>query len=307
MDLKITHCSRLKRDLWDDLVQGGERPRVYGMSDYVEAVSPRKWAVLTDADFNCGLLLFPRKKWGLTYLTVPPFVQISGLYGNGVSEEILHSMLGYLQQTYAKAALSVSQPSESWPAKWDGEKRVNFYLPLNESYTAISERYKSRLKRVLKKDPGLNFTEEKISEEFHSFAEKHFPAVAVGAVSPKHLHQYLTGCDKAGLSRLYCCRNSGGELIAALFTVFWSDRIYLTCPVSSPVGREVAAMHFLIDHLIREYSSSPRVLDFEGSSIAGVAQFYRQFAPQTEYFYSLEKPLLTTALDKAFSKYVGRG
>jgi hypothetical protein len=42
------------------------------------------------------------------------------------------------------------------------------------------------------------------------------------------------------------------------------------------------ANHFLLDRMIKEFSGQQLVLDFEGSQIAGIAEFYRQFGSTPE-------------------------
>ncbi len=47
--------------------------------------------------------------------------------------------------------------------------------------------------------------------------------------------------------------------------------------VTVDAGRAQRANFFLMDHLIQEFSSRNMVLDFEGSELPGIAEFYRKF------------------------------
>lgn len=51
---------------------------------------------------------------------------------------------------------------------------------------------------------------------------------------------------------------------------------------SSEKGRETDANAYLLYELIREFSNSDLILDFEGSEIPGVKFFFQKFSPQNQ-------------------------
>ena len=74
------------------------------------------------------------------------------------------------------------------------------------------------------------------------------------------------------------------EPVALLCGVWWKNRFYNFFPYSSETGRTHAAMLHIIDGIIQHYAGSPKYFDFEGSSLTGVAQFYRGFGARTTYY-----------------------
>ena len=62
-------------------------------------------------------------------------------------------------------------------------------------------------------------------------------------------------------------------------SIFFNDenRIYNIMSVSLPSGRDKKAQFYLLDNLIKEFARQNRILDFEGSEIPGIAEFYRKF------------------------------
>jgi hypothetical protein len=75
--------------------------------------------------------------------------------------------------------------------------------------------------------------------------------------------------------------------------VFLKDdkRIYLIANAVSAEGRKNKANHVLLDAVIRENAESGLLLDFEGSDIPGVKEFYYAFAaiPQPYYYWHFNR------------------
>jgi hypothetical protein len=68
-------------------------------------------------------------------------------------------------------------------------------------------------------------------------------------------------------------------------------RLYLLESTTLPKGRELQANHFLVDAVIREFASQQLIFDFVGSTIPGIAHFYKNFGAvnQPYYFFYLNK------------------
>jgi hypothetical protein len=45
----------------------------------------------------------------------------------------------------------------------------------------------------------------------------------------------------------------------------------------------------VLDYIIKQYSEKDMVLDFEGSHVPGIAEFYRSFGAEKKEFISLSK------------------
>ena len=54
-------------------------------------------------------------------------------------------------------------------------------------------------------------------------------------------------------------------------------------------GKKQQAPSFLINTLIKKYSNSNMILDFEGSTIPNIASFYRSFGAEKEIYFSFKK------------------
>jgi len=72
------------------------------------------------------------------------------------------------------------------------------------------------------------------------------------------------------------------------YTLF-KDRFTYLIPVSNEQGKKDSAMFYLVDHLIRQTAGQDKILDFEGSSIHGVARFYRGFGAENQPYHIIKK------------------
>lgn len=291
---------------WNQLVQTSATSRIYGLSAYLDAVYGEKWAVVTDSGFTFGIVLFPSFRWLLPSLTQPPFIQTSGLYGKKCTEEEFRELLLLLNRKYWKIGFSLKGEIPASTPEFRTEKRLNLFLPLSASYDLIEAGYSNNLKRILSEGSDLSIAEEPPAREFISLAKRKFPPIQLGMIESTQFEQYVYRCHRAQLAEFITARNSSGEMVAGLFAVKDKSRLFLTCPVTGTRGRALNAMHFLIDRLIEKYGGANYTLDFEGSSISGVARFYRNFGALEEYYHSFYKPLFSEKADRLL-KGVFRG
>ena len=72
---------------------------------------------------------------------------------------------------------------------------------------------------------------------------------------------------------------------------------------SDDTAKETAAMTFLIDSVIKEFSPSQLVLDFEGSNDPDLARFYKGFGAKEIEYNSLEINRFTFPLKQLYTLY----
>jgi len=79
------------------------------------------------------------------------------------------------------------------------------------------------------------------------------------------------------------------EPLAVCLAPRFQDRITLLIPRSNDEGLSMNAMAFLIDQIIQRNTGSNVVLDFEGSMLPGVAQFYSGFGALDRKYSILQR------------------
>jgi hypothetical protein len=87
---------------------------------------------------------------------------------------------------------------------------------------------------------------------------------------------------------IYAAYSKTNNLCAAAFVIFNQSRAYYLNAYSTGEGRENRAMYSIVNELIKEFSETGLVIDFEGSIIEGVARFYKGFGAEAEQYYYVE-------------------
>lgn len=75
-----------------------------------------------------------------------------------------------------------------------------------------------------------------------------------------------------------------GELLASAVFFLFHGRAYYILAGNHPNGKTLGASHLLLASFIEEHAGRPLVLDFEGSSIPGLAFFYESFGSELKVF-----------------------
>ncbi len=107
----------------------------------------------------------------------------------------------------------------------------------------------------------------------------------------RHYLQLANNCKtaKANNQLLTIGAMLDGELIGASLLFRTPGYLFYVNGGITAAGKKIGAMNGIIDALIRNYASSPLILDFEGSEIEGVAYFYRKFGSSNSPYLHFKK------------------
>ena len=101
-------------------------------------------------------------------------------------------------------------------------------------------------------------------------------------LQPKHYRRIAAIIESAMANEAaICCRldDDADGFLAAGFFPFYRGRLINTFAASTPAGYAREGMARMIVELIKTHHGAGRLLDFEGSDIPGVAEFFRSFGP----------------------------
>jgi len=163
----------------------------------------------------------------------------------------------------------------------------NYELNLHQSSSTIYEGYNANLKRKLKK-LNSNFRMElledksKILDFVYEFAKP--------KMNPKIRNKFnillevLKEKDKVETFGFY----KQNTLLAVAVFLMDQNRIINLLPISNEEGKTQNAMAFLLDFIIQKNAEKELILDFEGSSIEGIAHFYKSFGAVNNSYYQFK-------------------
>jgi hypothetical protein len=88
--------------------------------------------------------------------------------------------------------------------------------------------------------------------------------------------------------RVYEIYSTQNELLATALYIATGRRLINLLPSASAKGKEMGAAPILLDNIIRDHAGKAAILDFEGSMVPGVAQFYRSFGAVEQPYWHLK-------------------
>lgn len=283
MQLKHLRNSSIDYTRWDKCISESQNPLSYAYSWYLDVVSPG-WEALVSEDYEYLMPLPVKSKYKISYLVQPILTQQLGIFSKlDINESIVE---GFIKEIpYYSYELNLNE--QNFHSK--AFIYPNFLLNLNKPYERIASHYSKNTQRNIDKAIKLNLTIKKNIpvEDFLNFyhsVDKQFISV-----QKQTLEQLIvTGISEKSIT-LYGVYSFTNELVASLCILHSINRLTYLLPISNAEGKTSSAMFFLIDFLIREESEKNTTLDFEGSSIEGIARFYRSFGAKNQPYYILKR------------------
>lgn len=268
---------------YDEIIQASRNGTLYAVSWYLDITSPG-WELLATPDYHYVMPLPKKKKFGISYILQPLFSQQLGVFSEKeISMGILEEFLKQIKVPFCYMHLN----SGNLLNKNKQQLLPNYFLDITYNYDDIKKSYNRNTKTQLKKISQLKLiVEENVNIEFAlefiRINSIHYINKAYNISS-----QVISEALRRDILYIWGMKDEiTSQIIAVACFILWKNTFYYLLPVSSPRGKELQAMRFLIDRFIFKYSGSGKKIDFEGSSIQSVAQFYKSFgAVQKSYPY----------------------
>lgn len=181
------------------------------------------------------------------------------------------------------------------------EEVVCQVLDLNKEYEAISAGYSTNAKRQIKKGikNKLKVLDVDDSEVFiQLFKETVGFKLNFTEDNYDRLQNLIQTGLAAGSGKLVSVQLCD-SIVAMGFFFIQKDRVTYLKGASTIKGKDSGAMYYLMDSMIKEYSSSKRVFDFGGSKVSSVADFYKKLGGKDQTYLSFSKNDLPWLLKKA--------
>jgi hypothetical protein len=291
-DIRFLHRHEIDLEKWDYCILHAPNGLVYARSFYLDTMAD-KWSALIQGDYEAVMPLTWNRKYGISYLYQPPFMAQLGIFdlnkkGPIDAENFIHQAKKHFKfcEIHLNAANEVS---ESVP-------HANFILALEKSYSDIRGGYKKRLLENLSeaKSHDLHYSKSDDFSTTVSLYEKTYGS-RFPQVKKRHYLKFLSLCRELVDRNMLLVRqvkDGSGQLLSS--NIFFKDhqRIYNIMSVTLTVGRDKRSHFLLIDQLIQEFAAHPLLLDFEGSELPAIAEFYRKFGSKDCPFPFLRYNLL---------------
>jgi lipid II:glycine glycyltransferase (peptidoglycan interpeptide bridge formation enzyme) len=295
-DIRLVKNKDIDYHKWDQCIARSAVPLVYAQSWYLDLVSPN-WDAMIKGDYAFVMPLGIQRKLGISFLLQPTYAQQHGIFPEPdqlIQNTFLTAILD--QFKYVTVNLNASH-SGPFPEGFRVQERDNFILQLSPSEAELKVNYSKHTRRQIRKAednkvfimkglPTSDYFDLKIAASKTQLIQR----------SMQTLKRVMDYAYSQGSGMIYGAYNQHNTLCAAAFFLFSGQRVTYLNAVSNDEGKDINAMHKIVDQFIQEHSGKALTLDFEGSVIPGIARFYKGFGAETEQYYCLKSNRLPVPL-----------
>jgi len=270
----------IDREKWDRCIAQASNGSVYVYSTYLDHMSMH-WDGLVQDDYEAVMPLTWNRKWGIAYLYQPHLSAEGGVFQQEpVTVETLKAFLGAIPAKFRFWEFALNSENLLPDTGFPLYPRINFLLPLYDSYETIQRGYNNNLKRNIRKavEAGLTYQSDVPLEEALGLANRKL--LAITRLKMRHFERFMHLCRQLEGDKMVVTRgvyDADGTLMASGVFLYSHTKAYYAVGGSHPEGRNLGASHFLLDQFIREHAGTGLTFDFEGSDITSLATFYRSF------------------------------
>ena len=294
---------------WDDCIAKSFNGSVYAWSWYLDIVHPR-WEALVENDYERVMPLTQSRKLGLSYMFQPFFVQQLGVYSQSVlTEDDVQRFVLSIPKKYHVVRYRLNEFNK---VDYEYGKYVphrNVKLDLIYNYQSLYNNYNSNTKRNLAKasaarleidrdikpETVISLFAENRGKNVRHWKEKEYKRL-LDLIDTAIYHEC---CFVCGVNDIDGTTIGGGVFMCS------HDRIIFLFSGVDETHKNKHALTFLLDYVIKEFSESSYVFDFEGSDNEGLARFYKGFGG-AEVFYPEVRYNNMNGIFKIVTKIMGK-
>lgn len=283
---QIQHLTRKEINIerWNECISSAANGLIYSYSFYLDAMCDN-WDAFIVNDYEAVMPLPWRKKAGIKYLYTPPFIQQLGVTGNHeifdnsallikIKELFIYGDI-FFNYSHSFIALPVST-------------KTNYILDLRQPFHELETRFANVLKKNLNtaKKNELHISTSDARQIIGSFQNKYHERMP--HVRDADFNNFAKLCDQLLFQNRLAARsiqNKENEIMAAVILIMDKKRIYTLINYITARGRKMMANHVLLKEVLKEFSESDLLFDFEGSDLPGVKEFYEYFAPVNQPYF----------------------
>ncbi len=259
---------------------------IYAFSWYLDCVAS-EWDVLVLNNYEAVMPLPKRSKFCIDYIYQPPWIQQLGVFSKiKLNDQIIELFIKAIPRKFKLVDMMFNfdnQNSGSFIAI-----RNNLILDLNKTYEELYDNYNSSRKKSVKRarNIGLKIKSIKNAETLiNLFIESKGNELKRPESDYKILNQIIQIALVKNKVKIYTVECKNKRLLAGAVFLIHNNRIIYLFSAVNQEGKQSQAISFIIDFVIQKFSSNKMILDFEGSMIPGITDFFTSFGTINQPYF----------------------
>lgn len=287
--MKIKHLRHndinLKR--WDEIIANSHNQFGYAYSWYLDIVSP-KWEALVSDNYEFIMPLPVKRKFKIPYMVQPDMAQQLGIFSHeAISEEIIKLFIEKIP--YYSYQINLNEYNLFFNKDHELIVHPNFVLNLHRDFEDIRSEFSKNTNRNINKAIKAKQSTDFIMNPSEYISFYHSVNSELGEHEIQTLENLIQKGYEQDLIQIPVIRNSEGDIIAGFCILLSGKRMIYLIPASNEEAKKNSAMFLLLKEIIRINAQREMILDFEGSKVEGIARFYKGFGAKNRPYYILKK------------------
>lgn len=303
MSIQYVDHHQIDPTKWDSAILRSPHPLAYGLFGYLNAVCESQWDALIYNDYEAIFPLPFKKKFGIKYLVQPVFCQQLGAFGSNVNVST-HHFLSAIPKRFFRVRLQLNP-------YFDQTNEVESIQTKPAGIIASSGNLTTKTNMTIQLSQPLDYNKD-CKKNLHQLAELPIEykinAISIrdaidtyrkawGKQNPElgdeHYQLFANACSEKLSFTVTAHHQKEGDLLgAAIFLITPENTkrsLHYVCAGPTEAGKSIGVMHGIIDFILNRYKGENMLFDFEGSSIASVASFYKKFGANEEPFFCFNR------------------
>ena len=303
MSIQYVDHHQIDPTKWDSAILRSPHPLAYGLFEYLNAVCESQWDALIYNDYEAVFPLPFKKKFGIKYIVQPVFCQQLGAFGSNVNVST-HHFLSAIPKRFLRVRLQLNP-------YFDQTNEVESIQTKPAGIIASSRKLTTKTNMTIQLSQPLDYNKD-CKKNLHRLAELPIEykinAISIrdaidtyrkawGKQNPEiedeHYQLFANACTEKLSFTVTAHHQKEGDLLgAAIFLITPENTkrsLHYVCAGPTEAGKSIGVMHGIIDFILNRYKGENMLFDFEGSSIASVASFYKKFGANEEPFFCFNR------------------
>lgn len=288
--IHLVKRNQINEEKYNNCISNSLQSRIYAYSWYLDVVA-NNWCVLVLDDYEAVMPLPFQKKIGISYISQPFFTQQLGVFSEQeISKKTIQNFLKSIPRKFLKIALQFN--SENNFSKENTITKNNYILSLENEYQMLYKGFSKGRKHAIQQGLKHQCNIEEISfSELLLLSKKHYSFKEITEIEYKKLITLVEVLKSKNKIKIVGVKVDNVLIGGSVFMLDSRRIIYLFSAVSQ-LGKEKQVASLLLNNVIKEYSNTNHILDFEGSQSRGIASFFKSFGAKPETYFLLKKWLL---------------